>query len=183
MKCTECGSAMTKTTGDHLYTESGLDNVTLRNTTKYDCSKCGAKRVNILAMAQLHKAIAIALANKPSRLRSIEVKYLRDYLDLSNKDFAELMGVTEGQASRWTTTEQIGVPAERLLRMFVTLGPEVMAARAATTGEQKAVELHPELVLKVLAALRTATDEAARTTPIHVRREKDAWRSEVATSN
>ena len=37
MQCTECGNAMTKSVGDHVYHESSMDQVTLRDVTKYDC--------------------------------------------------------------------------------------------------------------------------------------------------
>src|SRR5215216_60908 len=104
MKCIECGNAMTKTVGDHLYIESGLDNVVLHNITKLHCESCGAKRLQIAAMGKLHNAIALAIASKPARLEPQEVRFLRDHLELSNKDFAELMGVSEHQASRWVST-------------------------------------------------------------------------------
>jgi DNA-binding transcriptional regulator YiaG len=128
MKCTECGNAMTRSVGDHVYRESGMDHVILRNTTTYTCESCGAKRVQIVAMAQLHRAIAGVLAHKPARLIPSEVRFLRDYLELTNKGFAAIMGVTEHQASRWASTDAMGVPAEHFLRMLATLGPMDLAS-------------------------------------------------------
>ena len=129
MKCTECGHAMTKTVGDYHYVESGLDNVMLQNVPQHSCPNCGAKRVTIGAVGALHRAIAKSLAEKPARLLPPEVAFLRDHLDLSNKEFAEVMGVSPEQASRWSSSEPIGVPAERLLRLLATLGPEGVAGR------------------------------------------------------
>src|SRR5262245_38491563 len=116
MKCTECGNKMTRSVVDHVYRESGLDNVILHGVTKYTCESCGAERVQIPHMGPLHRAIAQAIAHKPARLVPAEVRFLRDHLDLSNKEFAALMGVSPEQASRWTSSEPIGVPAERFLR-------------------------------------------------------------------
>jgi Zn finger protein HypA/HybF involved in hydrogenase expression len=70
MKCTDCGNVMTKSVGDHVYRESGMDHVVLCNTATYTCESCGAKRVQIVAMAQLHRALASVLAQKPARLVS-----------------------------------------------------------------------------------------------------------------
>ena len=39
------------------------------------------------------------------------------------------MGVTDAQASRWTSSEPIGVPAERFLRILAVLGPVALAQR------------------------------------------------------
>ncbi|MEO8704858.1 MAG: hypothetical protein ABI867_32700 [Kofleriaceae bacterium] len=122
---------MTKSVGDHRYTESGLDNVILRNVTKHTCESCGAQRVLIPGMTKMHHAIAKAIAEKPARLSPAEVGFLRDHLELSNREFADLMGVTQEQTSRWTGSEPIGVPAERFLRMMAILGPGGVAKHKA----------------------------------------------------
>jgi len=54
------------------------------------------------------------------------VRFVRDHLGLSNTQFAELMGVTPTQSSRWTNSEAIGLPAERFLRVLATLGPDLL---------------------------------------------------------
>jgi putative zinc finger/helix-turn-helix YgiT family protein len=129
MKCLECGNTMAKTVGDHIYRESGMEHVILRNITKLHCESCGAKRVQIPAIAQLHRALANALARKPARLIPSEVRFLRDHLELTNIEFAALMGVSQHQTSRWTSTEPIGVPAERFLRLLATFGPDLVKPR------------------------------------------------------
>jgi DNA-binding transcriptional regulator YiaG len=127
VKCTECGNVMTKSVGDHVYRESGMDHVTLSDTTTYTCESCGAKHVQIVALTRLHHVLASALVQKPARLVPSEVRFLRDYLELTNKGFATLMGVTEHQASRWTSTDPMGAPAEHFLRVLTTLGPRALA--------------------------------------------------------
>jgi putative transcriptional regulator len=180
MKCTECGNAMTRTVGDHVYRESGLENVMLLNITKYDCESCGAKRVNIPAMGQLHRLLAHMISTKPARLESTEVRFIRDHLGLSNKDFAALMGVSEHQASRWTSSEPIGVPAERFLRMLATMGPITLAAGAPTVAIGKAEEFVAD-VRSTLANL-PSKDEPVREVAIRVRRNSNDWKSSPAMS-
>lgn len=183
MKCTECGNVMTKSVGDHVYRESGMDHVILRNTTTYTCESCGAKRVQIVAMAQLHRAIASVLAQKPARLIPSEVRFLRDYLELTNKGFAALMGVTEHQASRWTSTDPMGVPAEHFLRMLTTLGPIVLAS-----DEPAEVALKPpttEALFRSLGAtLRSfpSRSEGATTLQIREQRVRSDWNAVVQAS-
>lgn len=183
MKCTECGNVMTKSVGDHVYRESGMDHVVLRNTTTYTCESCGAKRVQIVAMAQLHHAIASVLAQKPARLIPSEVRFLRDYLELTNKGFAALIGVTEHQASRWTSTDPMGVPAEHFLRMLTTLGPIALAR-----DEPAEVALNP---LTTEALLRSLGDtlksfpsrsEGATTLQIRAQRGRSDWNAVVQAS-
>lgn len=124
MKCTECGSTMKKRVSDHIYRESGMDHVVLHNITKYTCPEDGRTFVQIPAIGKLHRVLAQAIAEKPTRLAPSEVRFLRDQLGLRNTQFAELMGVTPTQSSRWTTSEPIGPQAERFLRMLAVLGPE-----------------------------------------------------------
>lgn len=183
MKCTECGNATTKSVGDHLYLESGLDNVILRNTTKYTCESCGAVKVAIVAMGQLHRAIASLLATKPARLTTKEVRFLRDHLDLNNKEFAELMGVTPEQASRWTTTDAIGVPAERFLRMLAALGPEAVAARSTKEIAAELLETMSEQLGALIHAMGQLPPSTAQVAvvPINLRRATSGWKSDATT--
>ena len=179
MKCTKCGSTMIKSIGDHVYRESGMDHVILRNITKYHCETCGTKNVQIVAMAQLHRLLAELIARKPARFVPSEVRFIRDHLELSNKDFAVLMGVTEAQASRWTSSEPIGVLAERFLRMLATFGPVVLASRntpAVVLGKVKGGEFVAD-VAETLHRL-PSKDEPVKEVPIKVRRSNSDWRLE-----
>lgn len=178
MKCTECGNATTKSVGDHVYRESGLDNVILRNTTKYTCESCGAVKVQIVAMGPLHRAIAHAIAIKPTRFMPKEVRFLRDHLDLGNKEFAELMGVSPEQASRWTTSDPIGVPAERLLRLIAVMGPDAIAARTADADAKLAVKLELLDLLGALGCL-SSVGATASDVPIRLRRASSSWQADA----
>lgn len=181
MKCTECGNAMTKSIGDHLYTESGLDNVILHGIAKYECESCGAKRVVISAVAQLHRTIARELARKPARLVPAEVAFLRDHLDLSNKEFADLMGVSPEHASRWTSSDQIGVPAERFLRMLAVIGPEAIALRKKRPTIKEQFEIDVGELVETLGDL-PSKDEPVRAVAIGLRRAgATGWKAAAET--
>jgi DNA-binding transcriptional regulator YiaG len=163
---------MTKTVGDHVYVESGLDNVTLHDVVKYECPSCGAKRIQLSSIGALHRAIARVIAEKPARFVPQEVRFLRDHLGLSNKEFAELMGVTPEQASRWTTSEAIGVPAERFLRVLAVLGPGALASRGKPESEHEQVPR--EDIIDVLEHLPPSSTPAKKVA-INLRRRKAGW--------
>jgi putative zinc finger/helix-turn-helix YgiT family protein len=118
-KCPNCRAEMVESVVEHRYTECGLDSVVLANVPVFSCPACGERILRIPAIDGLHRVIAIAVSRKASRLTPAEVRFLRKYLGLSNRDFARVMGVTPEQSSRWTTTEPIGTSAERVLRLLV----------------------------------------------------------------
>jgi DNA-binding transcriptional regulator YiaG len=184
MKCTECGNVMNKSIGEHRYVESGLKNVTLRGVTKYSCESCGAERINLPSIGPMHRAIAKAIAEKPARLSPDEVAFLRDHLELSNRDFAELMGVTPEQASRWTSSDPIGVPAERFLRLISVLGAEGLARRNAESlrGAIAASENEDKLnlfdtMVEVIGHLPSRS-EPVRDVGIDLRKSGAFWKTE-----
>lgn len=152
MRCVECGSEMTTSIGDHAYREGGMDHVVLRDVTQHACAHCGERRVEIAAIGQLHRAIAVALAQKRARLVPSEVRFLRDYLGLTSQEFASRMGVAALQASRWTISDPMGPTAERLLRVLSAIGPldragdaPDEAGRAAAASQAEAIHRHRAL--------------------------------------
>lgn len=194
MKCTECGSTMTKAVGDHVYRESGMDHVVLHNITTYTCSDDGTVFVQIPAIAKLHRALAVAIADKPARLVPSEVRFLRDHLELSNTAFADLMGVSPSQSSRWTTSEPIGPQADRFLRMLAVLGPERVASEepVEVSGEPSEADA-PEArgrvaeatlveMARVIRHLPTLSSEV-KSVNIGLRRSSAGWRQDAVMNN
>jgi YgiT-type zinc finger domain-containing protein len=179
-KCPECGAEMKSEIRDHQFAESGLENVWLKGVTVHVCPN-GHERLIIPALAQVHRALALAIVETGHRLTGPEVKYLRKYLGRSNKDFARLMGVSESQASRWANGEEMGRPAEHLLRVLVHYGrkPEsylVEEAGAAPLDEpldylEKVVER------KELAEAPGAKAESR----IALKRRSSGWQAEEVT--
>lgn len=192
MKCPKCGNTMNKSVGDHLYLESGMDHVILRHITQYVCEEDGSSFVQIPAIAQLHRTLALAIAEKPARMIPSEVRFLRDHLGVSNTQFAELMGVTATQSSRWTTSETIGLQAERLLRLLVALGPErVKAATEATlfissaTSQKARAQIAEETLGDVANVIHRSLSSSseARAVEIGLRRSGTRWKQDAAMSN
>jgi putative transcriptional regulator len=102
------------------YTESGLRNVWLRNGyTIIDTSYGPA--VTVQNLNGLIRAIATALVQKPHTLTSPEIRYLRHFLDISQKDFAVFVGVQEQTVSLWERSKQrIPRSADVVLRALVS---------------------------------------------------------------
>lgn len=194
MKCTECGSTMTKAVGDHVYRESGMDHVVLHNITTYTCPDDGKVFVQIPAIAKLHRALALAIADKPARLVPSEVRFLRDHLELSNTAFADLMGVSPSQSSRWTTSEPIGPQADRFLRMLAVLGPERVASEepVEVSGEPseadapdargRVAEATLVEMARVIRHLPTLSSEV-KSVNIGLRRSSAGWRQDAVMNN
>jgi len=200
MKCTECGSTMIKAVGDHVYRESGMDHVVLHNITTYTCPDDGRVFVQIPAIAKLHRALALAIADKPARLVPSEVRFLRDHLELSNTAFADIMGVSPSQSSRWTTSEPVGPQAERFLRMLAVLGPERVApeepvevsgepskadaqdAQDAQDARGRVAEATLVEMARVIRHLPTLSSEV-KSVNIGLRRSSAGWRQDVAMNN
>lgn len=65
MKCTACGSEMATRRENYRYAASGLP-VTLRTVEVRRCPKCGETGVVIPRIADLHRALALALIHKPA---------------------------------------------------------------------------------------------------------------------
>jgi YgiT-type zinc finger domain-containing protein len=161
MVCVHCGGATTEARADHPYREGGMGHVVLEDLARRECARCGDRRVEIPGIGALHGFLSREIAKKPARLIPSEVRFVRDHLALSNEGFAALMGVTPGQASRWTTTTPIGIPAERFLRLLAAIGPGALATgpmdgdrvlddvRSTLAGLPSRSEPAKELILRV----------------------------------
>jgi putative transcriptional regulator len=79
------------------YTQCGLDNVYLMNGWSID--ETGA--LFIENIHDLHKFIGQSLVFLNRKLRGREVRYIRHYLDLSQKTFGERLGVDYQSVLGW----------------------------------------------------------------------------------
>lgn len=95
------------------YKDCGLNNVYLHNGFSID--KDG--NLHIENMTQLHKVIGRTLVEKPARLKGKEIKFIRHMMDLSQKMFAELIGVSYQSVLSWEKSKRV-IPktADHLLR-------------------------------------------------------------------
>jgi DNA-binding transcriptional regulator YiaG len=87
--CQHCGEQVTSRTVDkYSYAESGLDHLVLINLEERSCPKCHEPAVVIPKLSDLHRAVGVALASKPSLLTGKEIGFIRKLLGLSEPEFA-----------------------------------------------------------------------------------------------
>jgi putative transcriptional regulator len=95
------------------YTGCGLDNIYLMNGWSVD--ETGA--LHIQNMRDLHKVIGQSLVFLNRKLKGKEIRYVRHYLDLSQKSFGERIGVDYQSVLRWETGKgKITKPVDRFLK-------------------------------------------------------------------
>ena len=115
--CTNCGKAARKTHGNHLFRESGLNNVVLKDIDIIKCDDCGNEDPIILKMNGVMKTIALALVNKPFALCGEEIRYLRRYLGMSGDTFSSFLHTDKSVLSRWENNkEPVGTKSDLLIR-------------------------------------------------------------------
>ena len=105
---------MTKKDKTYHYVESGLDNVYLVNGWSVD--KTGA--IHIQNIHELHKAIGQRLVYLDRKLKGKEVRYIRHYLDLSQKRLGEILGVDYQSVLRWEKGAKITKQSDIMLKMI-----------------------------------------------------------------
>lgn len=121
MKCLSCGGAMVAHKERYNYRESGLDYVTIEDATVYRCPNCGDTMLDMGHFEDLHRAIAEKLAQPEYPLRGPEIRFIREYLGLSGKEFAVLLGVRAEMVSKWENDKASpGSVSERLIRLIAT---------------------------------------------------------------
>lgn len=123
MKCYQCSAEM-KSWRETRRHNPGLINsaITLEDVEVRHCPNCGDQYVSIQNVQGLNRFIALRLVLRPERLNPEEVKFLRNFLHLTQAAFATRMGVTRAAASRWEKTEaplSLKKSSERLLRLLV----------------------------------------------------------------
>lgn len=98
----------------HHYTESGLDNIFLQNGFRID--KEGT--LFIEDIHGLHKAIGERLVFQQRKLKAKEIRFIRHFMDLSQKAFGEILGVDYQTVLRWETSRNvITKTADRFLKV------------------------------------------------------------------
>jgi putative zinc finger/helix-turn-helix YgiT family protein len=120
MKCTECGGTLKVTGTTHRYVESGLSDVVLHGVSVRKCGRCGAEEVAIPNIEGLHRRIAAELVSRSSALSAAELRFLRQFLGHSSKDFAKTLGVAPETLSRWeNASRDIPPVVDRVVRLLV----------------------------------------------------------------
>ncbi len=114
-KCPDCGKSVPLRRAEVPFGLVGKWAATVEAQV-YDCA-CG-RGVIYEALGPMLQAIAATVIRKPSRLAPEELRFLRQHLGLSAKEFGRLVGVTASQVSRWENGAPVGAAADRLVRMI-----------------------------------------------------------------
>jgi len=121
MYCPICNGEMTETRGDHLYVESGLDNVLLHGIPIFKCGE-GHRLPTIPNVGSLHDAIAQTLIEKRARLAGREVRFLRKHMGLKAVELAKLLGITKQRMSQLENERDVvSNQTDRLIRAAYAL--------------------------------------------------------------
>jgi DNA-binding transcriptional regulator YiaG len=98
--CRECGGNAKIVRKDYGFTESGLNNVFLKDIEVVLCAKCKSESPRIPNHDDLMRTIAVALIDKPFELAGDEVRFLRKYLGEGSIAFAQMLGIDRSHLSR-----------------------------------------------------------------------------------
>ena len=119
--CGDCGREYQFSIAEsYRYSESGLDNVYLRNIETMTCD-CGTAVV-FRALPTLLRVIAICFAYKPALLRGPEIRFLRSVLGRSSKDFAGVLSLSAEHFSRVENEKDpVSAPIDKIVRCRIVL--------------------------------------------------------------
>ena len=135
-ECTNCGHAVRPELRNYRYAESGLSNVVLKNLEVADCTNCGNSDVILPRIAKIHRAIAHAIANSPTRLTGEQLRFLRSHLRLSGDELGRYMCIDKTKISKWEQGEdRIGPSNDRLVRLLVAALDSEMRAGVHAIAE------------------------------------------------
>jgi len=100
------------------YLESGLKNIFLVNGYRIKTTTYG-KAVAIEDVEGLHETIARCLIEDKKHLTGPEFRFIRKFLDMSQKRIGELAGVGELTIHNWEKRSRLPKWADRWIRLFL----------------------------------------------------------------
>jgi DNA-binding transcriptional regulator YiaG len=110
-----------------LFTWSGLPNVYVTGIEYEEC-KCGRVAGIFPAPLNLLTVLTRTVVTKRSALTGPEIRYLRKTMRKKAADFAQLVGVSPEQVSRWETERNAPEkPADKLIRLMASPTDELSA--------------------------------------------------------
>jgi putative zinc finger/helix-turn-helix YgiT family protein len=118
--CLTCGKGRIETTVLPERTEDlgGVVAIIRNAVLVHCCSECGEELTEIPDMQKLVRAVALARAQIPMQLSGEEIRFFRRVLDMTQVEFAAVMGLDSAETiSRWENNARgIGGYAEKLVR-------------------------------------------------------------------
>ena len=138
--CRECGGNAKIVRKDYLFTESGLNNVLLKDIEVVSCAKCKSESPRIPNHDDLMRTIAVALIDKPSELAGNEVRFLREYLGEGSAPFAQMLGIDRSHLSRVENGAMaISRQTDRLVRTLALVHEPTLLDKLKRLGRYEAI--------------------------------------------
>ena len=127
------------------YKSCGIPNVFLKNGYTIEQDPDYGELVSIEDLEGLHRALALKIISGEQRMNRHEFRFLRVEMDLSQKDLAGILGVSEPTVRNWESG-RVDIPkmADSCLRQFYEdqLAPGSHAAKALQNLAKANREIH-----------------------------------------
>lgn len=151
------------------YRESGLPNVYLTNGYREVVTAYG-RSVAIEDVEVLHAAIATTLVIERQHLTGREVRFIRKFLNLTQAQLANLLGVEEQSVRRWEKLSRVPKAADHSVRLIFL---------DSQRPKQPKLPQMAQIVKRADAAVAEPQDVRAHYRP---RAKADPWVSEFANA-
>lgn len=153
-KCT-CGGTMGSAMLVNFNLKPYLGIVVMaKSLVGYRCDQCGFEAIDGEQMMRVAAQTATLIVALPQRLSREHAQYLRKYLDLTQKELAERMGITRKTVSEWESKGgRISPQNDLILRTL---------AFAKLSAAERSLSPLRELAQKI-SHVRTAAPRASRT--------------------
>ena len=138
--CRECGGNVKIARKDYRFTESGLNNVFLKDIEVVVCANCKSESPRILNHDDLMRTIAVAFIDKPFELAGDEVRFLRKYLGEGSIAFAQMLGIDRSHLSRVENGAMtISKQTDRLVRTVALVREPSLLEKLKRLGRYEAI--------------------------------------------
>lgn len=138
--CRECGGNAKIVRKNYRFTESGLNNVFLKDIEVVLCAKCKSESPRIPNHDDLMRTIAVALIDKPFELAGDEVRFLRKYLGEGSIAFAQMLGIDRSHLSRvGNGAMAIRKQTDRLVRTVTLVSDPSLLDKLKRLGSYQAI--------------------------------------------
>lgn len=138
--CRECGGSAKIVRKVYRFTESGLNNVFLKDIEVVLCAKCKSESPRIPNHDDLMRTIAVALIDKPFELAGDEVRFLRKYLGVGSIAFAQMLGIDRSHLSRVENgATAISKQTDRLVRTVALVSDPSLLGKLKRLGRYQTI--------------------------------------------
>jgi len=126
MKCIECGHSTQEKRQERELRVDLPYHVVVRDSPLHVCPNCDAEYPGVIAPERTFEALARWIAQRPGRLHSSEVRFIRNAMGWSQEQLGRRLGVAVETISRWENAKRpVGHQSELALRFLVLAGSEV----------------------------------------------------------